>query len=177
MSAQHQHHNKQALHRAPSSGSRAAYQQSTLSKQLDVRGAGGAAMTNPGRANETPAMSDAAVAAAAQQQHKIRRVPLTKREQERKRARNREYQRRLEAEATANAASAIRNGVTLPGGTPQRAGRAKVHVSMSPMDISRATASGPHGLLDRPSEEFLNVFMRSPGPTPDRQKLASTVWY
>ena len=137
-------------------------------------------MANPGRANETPAMSDAAAAAAAaaQQQQKTRRIPLTKREQERKRARNREYQRRLEAEASANAASAIRNGVTLPGGTPQRIGRAnKAHVSMSPMDISRATASGPHGLLDRPAEEFLNVFMRSPGPTPDSHKAVGTTWF
>ena len=137
-------------------------------------------MAIPGRANETPAMSDAAVAAAVeqQQQQKVRRVPLTKREQERKRARNREYQRRLEAEASASAASAIRNGVMLLGGTPPRARSGKLtHVSMSPMDISRVSATGPHGLLDRPSEEFLNVFMRSPGRSPDRYKAVSTAWY
>ena len=133
-------------------------------------------MTNPGRANETPAMCDAAPAVALQQQ-KVRRVPLTKREQERKRARNREYQRRLEAEASANAASATRNVLAQPARSPQRVTRAQARMSMSPMDISRAAVSGPHGLLDRPSEEFLNVFMRSPEPTPDRNKAVSTAWY
>ena len=160
------------MHRLQTSGSDLHYQQSSLSKQQH---AGGQAMSQPGRANETPAMNDAAVAVAIQQQQKVRRVPLTKREQERKRARHREYQRRMEAEASASAARS-------PGSaTPQRYGAKAVqsNTSMSPLDITNAYNNVPHGLLD-PSDELLtNVFMRSPGRTPDRHRsrVEGLTWY
>ena len=108
---------------------------------------GGGPLGQAGQANQTPAEG-----LGSQQQPK--RAYMTKRE------RQRELRKRLEKEA-------VKGGVVqldTPSSKVSLVSSSMVGVSMSPLDITQQSA----GLLQRESEEMLNLIMKTPQPTPSK---------